>query len=385
MNKILLVKETEKKKIEDIYEKTNISSNELSCKIYDSGIILPNHETKWPPKGGVCDAKGVFVRDSTSWYCEDYIRKEDIIQEIKEDVVFIGSLVDIYGHTFTDNLTRIWWVLSHPYVKVAYTAFWTKKDAPEYVYKIFDLLGVDLKKGFCIKSPTRFNRVYLPEKAFERGLTNFGGANMQMLHVYNKMIESALKNTILKETDVPKRIYLSRTKWNSNGWISNGFRDIGEEKIEEAFLSNGYKVIHPEEHSITDQIAMFYYCDEIATTEGSIAHNCIFMKPKKNIVIIRKANYVNKYQITINKLRNLNAVFIDAHKSKIVDESHPAEGPFYMCITPFLEIFFGHKIIHCPTILRPSYWFYYFLRSNKTLIRFVRTPFIQKLKNKKTL
>lgn len=135
----------------------------------------------------------------------------------------------------------------------------------------------------------------------------------------------------------------------------NDWRDNGEEQIEALFEKVGFKIIVPEEHSPCEQIAMLMHCKELATTDGSIAHNAVFCTSGINLTIIRKADYWNSYQEMINNLANLNVTFIDAHKSVMVKPNALWGGPFYLCITSELEKYFNHYIPHLPLLFRMSW------------------------------
>ena len=79
--------------------------------------------------------------------------------------------------------------------------------------------------------------------------------------------------------------------------------------MENVFRKKGFKVFSPEELTVKQQIALLMNCDEFASTEGSCAHNSIFCKPGTKVLILRKADYANSYQI-MNPLEKVGALSI---------------------------------------------------------------------------
>lgn len=104
-----------------------------------------------------------------------------------------------------------------------------------------------------------------------------------------------------------KRIYLTRRKLKRK-------KEIGETIFEEFYKINGFEVIAPEQLSFEEQVFLFHNCEEVASIEGTHAHNIVF----KGIsgchykqIILRKQSECIPRQMQLNQITNGNVEFID--------------------------------------------------------------------------
>ena len=120
----------------------------------------------------------------------------------------------------------------------------------------------------------------------------------------------------------------------------------------------GYAIFCPEKLTLDEQLLLLKNCREFVAAEGSIAHNSIFCQPGTRITILRKADYVNNYQLAINEMRSLDVTYVDIHHSVPPYPKSITIGPFYLCVTQNLERFVGRRIPHLPYWMLPSYWWF---------------------------
>lgn len=356
-----------------------IINNELKCHEYENAIIIPTEDNSWPPKGGVRDKNGNWVENSTTWHCEDKTPFSSY-NYMDEDVVYIGSLIKIYGHTFTDNISKIWYILTSQYnnYKIAYSAFWDDSKIPQYVTDFFMLLGLNIHEFIHVTTPTKFRNVIIPDSAFIRHKSkdDFAQIHKKMAELYSLMITNALKyGPNISDKDNFRKIYFTRTKPKGSKNRFAKFRDLNEAELERVFIKEGYTIIHPEKLSVINQINILQQCDEFVATEGSISHNSIFVQDKSRVTILKKGYWVNRYQLALTLLKRNQTSFIDCHHSSPIKNSQrPHAGPFFLESTPHLEFYIGRKIPKINRWFKPSWWFYFFIRS--------RTPFISLYQSK---
>lgn len=89
-------------------------------------------------------------------------------------------------------------------------------------------------------------------------------------------------------------------------------------------------------------------------------------------------SFDNSYQNVINEYADLNVTYIESHKSVMASKEAPWGGPFYLCVTKYLERYMGHPIPHVPYCLRLSYWKYtrnFLYRNYKRLKKFIKKVF----------
>lgn len=335
----------------------------LTYKKYDNCLVLPSGYPGKNHIGGVFDADGKLLLQSTlhEGFPEREIDTEDIPSNYSDEVViFLGTFHSIWGHALTDSLKKLWFLdtsegknLILQGAKLAYIFLETSDN---YTRKVLKLAGVDDKLLIEIKVPTRFKEVYLPDSSI---LYEKEQDARTYTKEYKQTVQRMLANFDSKHIKYPKgleKVYFSRKNIFQNG------REWGEYAIEKCFEKKGYEIVSPEKLPMEEQIAIIRNCKCFATTEGSISHNVIFCKPKTDVIIVRKVNRLNYHQLIINEVANVNVTYIDANASYVYDETKPLDGPFYLCQNKNLENYSHYKLKIFPIVLKPSFWWYYLTR-----------------------
>lgn len=325
---------------------------------YDDSFVLPSKDLWVNGKclGGVVDKDKCFVM-SSAWHegarCDKYDFTEDEVEVRDERVIYLGFLNSCWGHAITDNLKKLWFVGTESYkelIEKGYKVVYITEDnksMPKYVWRLFELCGVDCSMFEHIVKVTRFKNVVVPDNSFiadngERYYTD----------EYKRTIDVIKSNAALNTEYKGKKIYFSRT--GTQTW-----RETGEKAIEKVFESLGYVILHPERFSVDTQISIVSSCKAFASTEGSISHNAVFCAPNTPVTIIRKVHDVNKYQMALNAVADVDVTYIDAHHSINAQEGSPWVGPFYLCVNRNVERYVGHRIMRLPLLMRCSWWNYY--------------------------
>ena len=344
-------KKTFKKQQLNVCSKKNLSHN-----IYNNAYILPNKYNS-VEYGGVITNDRLFV-DNTGLHegLGKHYYLDNNIEVICGTIIYIGYLNQCWGHIITDFLKKIYFLHSlegKKFIKEgAKIAFITYENRPitKEVIELISLANLNISNWIHVRKTTLCDRIIVPDNSITRIEVGIRLWSQEYKDTIN-LIKKNVKNSIDPQIKTYEKLYFTRTHFPNN-------RDYGEITIENIFKKNGFKIISPERHSVAEQINMLMNCKEFASTEGSISHNAIFCNEQTKCIIIRKAEYWNSYQITINDCANLNVIFIDAHQSCMVSHDAPFGGPFYLCITKELENFFGHHIFHIPYYICPS-WFKY--------------------------
>lgn len=337
MNELKYTKSSEKLKIE--LEKKHQITHPLSCKIIPEGIVLPYMEKNNKIHGGVVDKEGKFVYFSN--FNEDVGGgyEVDRVLSCKESVIFIGNIVyPAWGHVITDDLKYLWWLLTDDFKriyeekKIIFACIKSKylKNISSF-YSLFSAFGIKSPTIMLIEEPTRFKEVYVPEPSF---LATEEGKRFWSFEFENTI--NQIKDYFTLGTETFDKVYLSRTK-------IAGRRDFGERYVERAFKDAGYHIVYPEEISLEQQIHILKNAKIVATTEGSISHNAVFMQKYATLVILRKSDYINYYQVAINEMNDLNVVYIDAHLSVLNNKKKPIVGPFFIYVNRRVADFLGIK------------------------------------------
>ena len=163
----------------------------LGCRSFHNAFVAPY--VGWTKSiGCVIDASGQEVKDSgcIEWK-EDaaYYNTNDSLEEHKR-VVFLGFLLTVFGHSYTDDLRKLWFLQTEEYkllrqkgYEVVYTTSWNR-PIPQPVLDIIRLAGFDLDKACHVTQLTRFEEVVIPDNCFKS--TSYGRIYSQE---YTEMID----------------------------------------------------------------------------------------------------------------------------------------------------------------------------------------------------
>lgn len=341
-------------------KKSYFIKKRLECTCYNQAYVLPINQEM---KGGVVDRNLKEIKASPIQQIKgQYSFETNQTRKEKSAILLATFTTYTWGHCFTDHFSKLWFLQTEQCKKLIkdgatliYISINNKKP-PQYVCDLFMLAGVDLSNARCIENITQYDYLYIPDDSFFSGIEK---EPRFFTKEYENTIETVRRNVYLTNKNLnvqlfPK-IYLTRTQGKN---FSSMYRDLGEKVLDKVFKRLGYQIIAPEKFSVNEQIWLLMNCKELATTEGSIAHTAIFCNQGTNIVLIKKCNWISMHQLVVNEVAKLNVTYIDAHHSCFCDKKEPWHGPFFMCITKELQNYVGHRILHIPYFLSPSFFIY---------------------------
>lgn len=340
-------------------ENNHFSNKQLSIRSFRDAYIMPFY--KWRESiGGVATNKREAIVDSRNAEWEEsftpFVGKHYHIEHKK--VIYLGVLVVGFGHCFTDDLRKLWFLkteqcklLLKEGAELVYTTD-LNQPLPTYTKQILQYAGFDCKSATHITELTCFDEVLVPDNSFYA--ESFGRCYTKEYLASIEDIKQSISQ-ISCNISVPRKIYLSRSKFSKR---PESRSEQGEETIEKQMQKIGFVSIIPEEHSFVEQVYMVQHCEQLATTEGSVAHIAIFCRPQTKLYIFCKARYLNFHQVAVNQVADLDITYIEAHHSLKMGKEIPWYGPFYLCVTKYFEKFLGYKVPHIPFLLRLSFWKY---------------------------
>lgn len=300
----------------------------------EDAIVLPFACGKG--EGCVIDKNGNFQKNTTlnaSFNVGGYQFDENNVKIVNKNAIFIGTLYSVFGHVITDDLKKLWFLqtekaksLLSEEADIIYIS-WHGQNLKQYVNHILSLAGLSLINAIRIDSITKYKHIYIPDDSLV-----YRDRKLYFTKEFQFSINQILQHVSTNKSQTIDKIYLSRTALKS-------WRDYGERAVEKVFRKHGYKIIHPEKLSFEKQISLYRSAKEIVTTEGSISHMFLFCKPHTKVVILKKANYINDYQMMINAFANVNAIFIDANHT--INCKKVWDGPFYIAVTKYLSKYLG--------------------------------------------
>lgn len=362
------VRKQSRKKLEETTNKNCFTDITLSCREYENAIAVPANLEWEHYHAGIIDSNGKVIRNSKLYETmeEDWVShvSDDDVKYSDEEVIYIGWISPTWGHLLTDCLKKIWFLKTQKCKellsgggKVVAIIPWPNKTIRE----IFRLADVDIDSVTNIKEITKYKRIYIPDNSIIEAEDGSRTYTNEYVDVVNTIVSK------IPSTGSSGKIYFSRTSFTDQKtiWI----REFGEKIIEKVFKDLGYKIVYPEQGTVMGNLELIRNCDVFASTEGSVSHNALFCKPGTEVIIVRKVDYINTWQLFINQIANVNVTYIDAHRSIV---SNGWLGPFYLCITRELERFVGKTMWYLPYYTRPSFWWYYI--ENRRIVNKILRP-----------
>ena len=247
----------------------------------------------------------------------------------QEDIIYLGCFYNCWGHFITDALSKMWYLFSDEYLQNSKNKFKLAisfvdnivQSCPSALVQLYGLLGVNEEDIIVISQSTRFRTIIIPDNSlfFYNGTRHF-------TRLYDETINNivnAISPKIMGKYKKTDKIYLSRTHF------TNGNADFGERGLELIFKRLGYHIIHPQEYSVEEQIAMFSSAKSLVSTAGSLGHNSVFCNPSTEVILLRKCFAIFDYQLVINQMRKLDVIYIDTHLTCFLNE-RPNNGPFFL-------------------------------------------------------
>lgn len=154
-------------------ENSHFSNRQLGKRVFENASIIPFY--KWRECiGGVMDADGNMVADSRNAEWEELNAPEDdSVNIVHKKAIFIGMLIGGFGHTFTDNLRKIWFLkseigeklLKEEDIDVVYITD-LNQSLPTYAKQILEYAGLNISECKHIQEKTQYDVIYLPDNSF---------------------------------------------------------------------------------------------------------------------------------------------------------------------------------------------------------------------------
>ena len=298
------------------------SQKRLSTKTYENCYALPCLPFKTEEGldihgGGLC-CNGTWITESGLFPSSlaSYEFDPDKYEYVDDVVVFAGCMSPVWGHAITDCLKHLWWINSEDYLKNYADKnlyYWGPQPLSGNFLELVKLSGVDVNKLHYVDRVMLFRSIIVPDISFNY---TEGWASKE----YFDTIDLIISNSKYSFVKVDK-VFLSERE---------GRRNWGVRSIEKVARQAGFKIYYPGEHSLYEQISVFRSASVVLSFESSVGHNTVFCRPNTKLILLKKANYVNKYQTIINETGRFDVTILDANLSIMNDDRYPYGGPFFV-------------------------------------------------------
>ena len=303
------------------------SNRSLKVREVEKGIFLQNksymmfdkrfhEEEEFETNGGICDENFNFIaghqllnprrtEDDGRHIWGSYRVEPEELTYIDETVLYGGTLTEHPGHLIAECFAdRLWWIAENPdsNIKIAIeliwrTAIWASGKI-SFVMELLDAFGISEDRLIIIDKPTQFKKILVPDQSAIP-------LNYCIPYEFTSAFIKPFQHTSKRLTPGKyKKIYLTKSK-------SVKSNIIGEDYFIDFFEKKGFKIIHPEDHTMKEKAELMYGADEVVTIDGTSSLFTVFCKPSVRLTVLtRRMNYWDTPQQLINEALGIKEFFL---------------------------------------------------------------------------
>lgn len=235
---------------------------------------------------GVFDESGTYVPQSVLWRGRALMVPPPMPEAPEYQPgrwLWGGKLLDHFGHFLIESTGRLWALdtLQDQLDGIVFIPEGAMTGADEaaalkgFQRLFFELLGITLPIKVLTK-PTRFEHLEVPGQGF--GIGPLGGGTAPF--------RAYIQNHFAKHVEPAgaERLYISRSELDvSLGGI------LGEARLERYLAEAGYTIYHPQNHTLTDQIAQYKAATHVVGLDGSALHLFAMIgTPEQRVALIKR-------------------------------------------------------------------------------------------------
>jgi len=203
-------------------------------------------------------------------------KETSLNQRFIPNAIFGGYAINHFGHFLTESIGRIPNIPKDlgtlPILFISGNR--KSKKIQSWQNEVLSLIGVE-NSASVVNEPVWVGNLIIPDMSFHQNMRGYGDKK-----------GLAWRGSIFREDVEPKgeKIYVSRSLLD----VDLG-RFLGEEEFEKKLTSYGYKIIHPQNLSISEQIEVYKRASHIILAEGSPIHLInLVCTPKQKVAIIQR-------------------------------------------------------------------------------------------------
>ena len=229
--------------------------------------VVPPVESSFVQAAGVLDSEGRYCPHGALWRKYRPLTTEPPLPETVAATLpgrwlWGGVLWAHFGHFLVESASRLW-ALAELEQPVDGILFIPKRPAVGEMVRGFQtefihLMQPDLPIRVAAE-PMRVEELVVPGQGFGLGTITTGTQK------YRDAIHRQFARDVKPEG--PEKIYISRSQL---GLGKGGL--LGEERLEQLLMAEGYEIFHPQNHDITTQLARYKAAKRVIAADGSALH-----------------------------------------------------------------------------------------------------------------
>lgn len=201
----------------------------------------------------------------------------------KGDCIFLSGEKSGFGHFLLEVISRLWIT---KYIDVKKVKFiMNPEDRTSWKLDLLKPFGISTRQIVYLDNPIVCERLHIPVQSFclRKYTSSFAYKTWKRIGDYYDRGTGA------------EKIYVSRSK------LKNQRRGLLNEKaVERIFSLSGYKIIHPQELKISEQINLFRNAKVIAGTSGSGMYNSVFQQNHPKVLILTSNTFFKMSDVLVN-------------------------------------------------------------------------------------
>ena len=304
-----------------------------------NAVILPliryNEDDLLFGRGGVVNSSGDYVELSKINQRVDLSYPYEDAEYRDEKVVYLGYLVNHWGHFLVEAVSRLWYFLEND-ISVDKYVFFIESNTNRQIsgnYREFlELLGV-WDKLEIINKPTKYREVIVPELGY-KWRTHY---SKKFLNIFETICNNVQFD---KNECFPDKIFLSRNELRQAKNL-----EFGLDSIDDFYRSNGYEILFPEKISLSRLISYIRNSKVCASMSGSLPHNMLFANDNQELVIVERLVLNNEIQVDINRMKKFHVSYVDAN---IPIYTVNMSGPFIVVFNDLMQQYAKDKNMQFP-------------------------------------
>lgn len=227
---------------------------------------------------------------------------------------FGGHYFPWFGHFLVETLGRFWPDL--PYEEFDRVVFYRSVASSRHQPWLLDVeqellraLGVPpARLHYLGDEPAIFDELTVSTPPF--GIKGLG--DQRLIAVHDRIGQAYAAEQVTNGCPPVERIYLSRSKLPARKRVA-----ANEAAIEELMAARRFRIVHPEELPIKDQVLLIRGARVIAGCDGSAMHLSAFARPGTRVLAIDSR--MERNQLVLAQARELDAVHVLATDSPLAE------------------------------------------------------------------
>lgn len=272
-------------------------------RVQDASVIPARRIPNAPMRGGAIDSTGHIIPSSL------LRRNYGIIVDAPEDIpaakrhiagtcIFGGYLFDHFGHFLLESCARLWHAMHNQSLPV----IWSFGKAPLAPFQrdVFRLIRLRNEHVF-VDDATSVDHLIVPEPAYVIQTR----CHPRFIRMMGKMpVEPHGRNVWLSRSGLPEHL--------------SGIE--GEREIEAELARLGWIILHPQLHTLADQVQMIGGAAHVAGFAGSAFHTILLAREVHGrVTIFTRGERISKNFATIAAAKGFDQTIVTPPVEKVED------------------------------------------------------------------